>query len=189
MPQRDPRAETQADRRRRHRRLGARSGREQGRDPRRDRLAAGGGNLRPQHPEGECRGRSSHSTTRFIVLSREKKWAAHGNGKVDHHLRVPGAQRAGRALQGDGRLRHQRRQHDQARELHGRRQFLRHAVLCRRRRPSRRSRAGVCARGARLLLQGADHPRRLSRARLPRDVQGRRNSGRPECCGLLFRFR
>jgi len=24
----------------------------------------------------------SHSTTRFIVLSREKKWASHGNGKV-----------------------------------------------------------------------------------------------------------
>ena len=35
-------------------------------------------------------------------------------------LRLPGAQRAGRALQGARRLRHQRRQHDQARELHGR---------------------------------------------------------------------
>ena len=32
---------------------------------------------------------------------------------------------------------HQRRQHDQTGKLHGRRQFLRHAILCRRRRPSR----------------------------------------------------
>ena len=39
----------------------------------------------------------------------------------DHHLRLPGAQPAGRALQGAGRLRHQRRQHGQARELRRRR--------------------------------------------------------------------
>ncbi len=57
-------------------------------------------------------------------------------GQGHHHFRLPGAQPARRALQGDGRLRHQRRQHDQARKLHGRREFLRHAVLCRRRGPS-----------------------------------------------------
>src|SRR5665811_1793370 len=102
--------------------------------------------------------------------------ARQGQGR--HHLRVPRAQRASRALQGDGRLRHQWRQHDQARELHGRWQFLRHPVLCRRRGSPGRSRAGVCARGTRLLLQGADHTRGLSRASVSRYVQGREGLGR-----------
>jgi hypothetical protein len=39
-----------------------------------------------------------------------------------------GAQPARRALQGARRLRHQRRQHDQAGKLHGRRRVLRHAI-------------------------------------------------------------
>ena len=79
----------------------------------------------------------AHNTTRFVVLAREPKWARRKARTAGHHLRLPGAQPARRALQGDGRLCHQRRQHDQARKLHGRRQFLRHAILCRRRRPSR----------------------------------------------------
>ena len=116
----------------------------------------------------------AHNTTRFIVLSREPKWAQRGNGHGRHDLRVPGAQHAGRALQGDGRLRHQRRQHDQARKLHDRGQFLRHAVLCRRRGSSRRPRAGARAGGAGVLLQGDEDPRRLSGASVPRDVRGRK---------------
>ena len=69
--------------------------------------------------------------------------ARQGQGR--HDFRVQGAQRAGRALQGARRLRHQRREHDQARELHGRRQLLRHAILCGRRGSSGRPRAGVRA--------------------------------------------
>ena len=46
------------------------------------RLAARGGDLRPRHPQGERRGREHNSTTRFVVLSREKKWASARPGKV-----------------------------------------------------------------------------------------------------------
>ena len=74
-----------------------------------------------------------HNTTRFVVLSRDPNGAEPGNGPVDDDLHLPRAQRAGGALQGDGRLRHQRRQHDQARELPARRQVLRHPVLRRHR--------------------------------------------------------
>ena len=68
----------------------------------------------------------THNTTRFVVLAREAKWASAGIGTAGHHFCFPGPQPARRALQGDGRFRDQRRQHDQARKLHGRRQFLRH---------------------------------------------------------------
>ena len=81
MPQCDPRAEAQAGRRGRYRGLGARSLGSQGSDACRDRLAAGGGDLRArilkENVEDEA-----HSTTRFVVLSREKKWAKPGNGKT-----------------------------------------------------------------------------------------------------------
>ena len=77
-----------------------------------------------------------HNTTRFIVLSREAEMGEERRRPGDHDFPVPGAQRAGRALQGARRLRHQRRQHDQARKLHDRRQFLRDPVLCRCRGPS-----------------------------------------------------
>ena len=70
-----------------------------------------------------------------------------------HDLRLQRAQRAGGALQGAGRLRHQRRQHDQAGKLHGRRPVHRDAVLrrCRgapRRPPARswRSRSSTSSR-------------------------------------------
>ena len=113
-------------------------------DPRGHRLAAGRRDLRPRHPEGERRGRSQFDHALRRAVAREEMGRARQR-QGHHHLRVPGAQPAGRALQGDGRLRHQRRQHDQARKLHGRRQFLRHAVLCRRRGPPRRH-ARWCSR-------------------------------------------
>ena len=106
----------------------------------------------------------THNTTRFVVLAREANWASARLGAAGHHVCVPGAQFARRALQGDGRFRHQRRQHDQAGKLHGRRQFLRHAVLCRCRRPSRGQEPGVRAGGTEVLLQGVPHCRRLSGA-------------------------
>ena len=114
-----------------------------------------------------------HNTTRFVMLSREEKHARPSNGLDRHDLRVPGAQPAGRALQGAGRFRHQRRQHDQARKLHDRGQFLRHHVLCRRRGPSGGSAARARARGARILLAAriAEDPRRLSGAPVPLDFK------------------
>ena len=42
-----------------------------------------------------------------------------GIGAAGHHVRIPGAQFARRALQGARRLCHQRRQYDQAGKLHG----------------------------------------------------------------------
>ena len=64
---------------------------------------------------------ADHNTTRFVVLSREPNARAGEERPGHHHLRLPRPQRAGGALQGDGRLRHQRRQHDEARELPARR--------------------------------------------------------------------
>ena len=51
----------------------------------------------------------------------------------DDDLRLPRAQHPRRALQGHGRLRHERREHDQAGKLHDRRLLHRDAVLCRHR--------------------------------------------------------
>ena len=77
----------------------------------------------------------AHNTTRFVMLAREAELGQTGLGAAGHHFCFPGAQPARRALQGARRLCHQRRQHDQAGKLHGRRRILRHAVLRRRRRP------------------------------------------------------
>ena len=74
------------------------------------------------------------------ALAREEMGKA-GHRQSLHDLRVQGAQRSGCALQGARRICHERRQHDEARKLHGRRQLLCNAVLCRRRGASRRSRA------------------------------------------------
>ncbi|MFI5426300.1 prephenate dehydratase domain-containing protein [Aeromicrobium sp. UC242_57] len=55
-----------------------------------------------------------HNTTRFVVLS-PRTGACTGWQRPDgHDVRVQRPQPAGRPLQGSGRLRHQRRQHDQA---------------------------------------------------------------------------
>ena len=59
-----------------------------------------------------------HNTTRFVILSKRKEDRPAEQRAARHDLRVPGAQHAGRALQGARRLRHQRREHDQARKLH-----------------------------------------------------------------------
>ncbi len=82
-----------------------------------------------------------HNTTRFVVLSRELVEAPPGNGPVVTSLHLQRPQPAGRALQGARRLRDQRRQHDQAGELHGRRRVHRHPVPGRGRRAPRGRRA------------------------------------------------
>ena len=112
------------------------------------------------------------SRTRRIIrrassFSRRRRNGRRRSPSRRHHLRVPRAQRAGRALQGAGRLCHQWRQYDQARKLYGRGRIHRDAVSGRCRRPSRR--AGACPRagGAGVLLQGAENPRRLSGASVP----------------------
>ena len=61
----------------------------------------------------------AHNTTRFVILAAEPEDAEpdRRRRRLRHDLHLPRPQRAGRALQGDGRLRDQRRQHDQARIL------------------------------------------------------------------------
>ena len=68
---------------------------------------------------------NDNNITRFVVLTKNKQWASAARRRAsdDDHLHLPRPQRAGRALQGDGRLRHQRRQHDQAGKLPARRPF------------------------------------------------------------------
>ncbi len=173
MPQHHPQAEDQADRVGRYR--GQRSHR---RRPRRqelrlDRLTAGRRYLRPRYPGRGRRGRNpQHHALRGA--------GARGNlgrarlGAAGHDFCFPGAQPARRALQGDGRLCHQRRQHDQAGKLHGRRQFLRHRVLRRRRRPSRRQEPRLRAGGTEIFLARISDRRGLSGASVPGDVQRRR---------------
>ena len=170
MPPHHPQARHQADRVGRYRRQRAHRRRTRRQELRLDCLAARGGNLRPRHPGRGRRGRDPQHHALCGAGARGEMGRT-GIGAAGHHFCVPGAQPARRALQGDGRLCHQRRQHDQARKLHGRRQFLRHAILCRRRRPSRGQESGLCAGGAEILLARIPHRRRLSRPSVPRDVQ------------------
>ena len=73
----------------------------------------------------------AHNTTRFIVLTADPHPPRPPEGvacvtSFTFRVRQP----AGMALyKGLGRLRHQRRQHDQARELHGERRLHRHLLL------------------------------------------------------------
>ena len=90
-----------------------------------------------------------HNTTRFVVLSRDAQPAPRGQRAGRHELRLQRAQPAGGALQGARRFRDQRRQHDQARELHGRRRVRRDPVPGRGRRAPGRPGARAGARGAR----------------------------------------
>ena len=111
----------------------------------RDRIEARSRNLRPRHTERECRGRI-RIRRRALSSSRERKNGREpGQGKVvtTFVFRVRNVPAA--LYKATRRLRHQRREHDQARELHGRRQFLRHAILRGRRGPSRRPRTRVRA--------------------------------------------
>ena len=87
-----------------------------------DRLASRRRHLRPRYPGRGCRGRNPQHHALCGARARGEMGGAR-LGAAGHHLCVPGAQPARRALQGDGRLRHQRRQHDQAGKLHGRRQL------------------------------------------------------------------
>ena len=64
---------------------------------------------------------AEHNTTRFLVLARDPRHPDPNGRPGDDHLHLPRPQPPGRALQGAGRLRHQRRQHGQARELRRRR--------------------------------------------------------------------
>jgi prephenate dehydratase len=69
------------------------------------------------------------NTTRFVVLAREPLDPP-DRRPGDDHLRVRGAQHPRRALQGAGRFRDQRRQHDQAGKLPARRELRRHEFFC-----------------------------------------------------------
>ena len=57
---------------------------------------------------------AEHNTTRFVVLSKSARCGGRQQRPGRDDVRVPRAQRAGRALQSARRLRHQRREHDQA---------------------------------------------------------------------------
>ena len=82
-------------------------------------------------PRGGRRGRApQHDALPAARPGAARARARRGTGH--HHVRLPGAQRAGGALQGDGRLRDQRREHDEAGELPARWHVLRHPVLRRR---------------------------------------------------------
>ncbi len=101
--------------------------------------APGGRALRARHPRRERRGhREQHHPLRRAVEGEGLGAAPRPAAPHDDHLHLPRPQRAGRALQGARRLRHQRRQHDQAGELPARRQVLLHPVLFRHRGPPRR---------------------------------------------------
>ena len=112
----------------------------------------------------------THNTTRFVVLAREANWAKQGSGPLVTSF-VSGAQPSRRTLQGDGGVCHQRRQHHQAGKLHGRRQFLRHRILRRRRWPSRGPESRLRARRAEILLARTPDCRGLSGPSVPGDVQ------------------
>ncbi len=140
VPPLHPQARLQAGGRRRYGGRGAAHFRDDRRHARRARAEARGEDLRPEGARRERRGRGAqHDALRDPLAREEARQARQRPGR--DHVRVPRAQPSGRALQGDGRLRHQRREHDQARKLHGRGQFLRHHVLRRRRGASGRRRA------------------------------------------------
>ena len=113
----------------------------------------------------------AHNTTRFVVLAREAKWAEQGSGPLvtTFVFRVRNLPAAlykaigGFATNGVNMTKLESYMVDG--------EFLRHAVLCRCRRPSRGQGPGVRAGGAEILLARIPHRRRLSGASVPRDVQ------------------
>ena len=89
-------------------------------------------------PRGDPRGHRGREPQHHALRRalRHPAGCRAGGHAGHHHLRLPCTERSRRALQGDGRLRHQWRQHDQARILPDRGPVLGHPVLCRHRRPS-----------------------------------------------------
>ena len=73
---------------------------------------------------------AAHNTTRFYVMAPRPSVPRPGDAEPDDDLRVPRAQRAGGAVQGARRLRDQRREHDQAGELHAGRPVRRRPSSC-----------------------------------------------------------
>ena len=138
VPPLHPPAWLQGGDRRRHGGRGAAHFADERPHARRARAEARRQDLRARRAGRERRGRGpQHHALRHPVAREQAGRAGQRAGR--HDLRVPGAQPAGRALQGARRFRHQRREHDQARKLHDRGQFLRHHVLRRRRRAIRRT--------------------------------------------------
>jgi hypothetical protein len=155
VPQHHPHARRQGGGRRRHRGRRARSGGGRRRVTRRAGDEARGENLPPANPEkGRRRRQAQHHA--FHRARAQAEMGEPQGAPRDDDVRVPGAQHSGRALQGDGRFRHQRHQHDQARKLHGRRQLRRHPVLRRRAGSSEGSRARTGARRAGIRLAAED---------------------------------
>ena len=122
VPAHHPQARHQADRRGRHRRQRARRFRARRQD------------ASPRSPRGWRRKSTASissprmSRTRPTTPRASWCWRARRTGPsraraAGHDFCFPRAQPAGRALQGARRLRHQRRQHDQAGKLHGRRRI------------------------------------------------------------------
>jgi hypothetical protein len=133
-------------------RRAARDVAERATNPGRARLRTGRRDLRPRRAGPPYRGsrHQHHALPHHVARARHD---AARRSRHDDHLRLPGPQHPGRALQGDGRLRDERRQHDQAGKLHGRRLVHRDAVLRRYRGPPRGPQRATGAGGA-----GVFHP-------------------------------
>ena len=116
-------------RHRRRRRAGGRLEQSRGL---RHRLLAGRRDVRPADP-ARAMSRTRPTTPRASTSPpRTAQPHTRGHAGADDHVRLPRPQRAGGAVQGARRVRHQRRQHDQAGKLHAGRAFHRHAVPVRR---------------------------------------------------------
>ena len=95
---------------------------------------------------------AAHNTTRFYVTALHPVALRPGHAGIDDDVRFPGAQRAGSSFQGAGRVRHQRRQHDEVGKLHGWRRIYGDAVFVRRGGPSRAPQPSACPGGARVFF-------------------------------------
>ena len=115
----------------------------------------------------------THNTTRFVVLAREANWAKQGSGPLvtTFVFRVRNLPAALYKAMGGFATNGVNMTKLESYMVDGR--ILRHAILCRRRRPSRGQGAGVRAGGAEILLARVSDRGRLSRASVPGDVQRR----------------
>ncbi len=129
-----------------------RRGQERRHHPGGDRVPARGRDLRARDARRRHRGRGAQHDP-LPPSGPGPGLAAAGLRRLRHDLRLRRPQRPGGPLQGAGRLRHQRRQHDEARELH-RRQLHPGRVLRRRHGPSGRPQPRARLRGAFFLCRG-----------------------------------